>query len=60
MFLDRVKIIIKAGNGGNGSTSFLRNKMTAKGGPDGGEGGKGGCADAEGSEGGYEDRLLCG
>ena len=42
MFLDRVKIIIKAGNGGNGSTSFLRNKMTAKGGPDGGEGGKGG------------------
>ena len=42
MFLDRVKIIIKAGNGGNGSTSFLRNAMTAKGGPDGGEGGKGG------------------
>lgn len=42
MFLDRVKISIKAGNGGNGSTSFLRNAMTAKGGPDGGEGGKGG------------------
>ncbi len=42
MFLDRVKIIIKAGNGGNGSASFLRNKMTAKGGPDGGEGGNGG------------------
>ena len=42
MFLDRVKILIKAGNGGNGSTSFLRNAMTAKGGPDGGEGGKGG------------------
>lgn len=42
MFLDRVKIVIKAGNGGNGSTSFLRNAMTAKGGPDGGEGGKGG------------------
>lgn len=42
MFLDRVKIIIKAGNGGNGSTAFLRNAMTAKGGPDGGEGGKGG------------------
>lgn len=42
MFLDRVKISIKAGNGGNGSTSFLRNAMTAKGGPDGGEGGRGG------------------
>lgn len=42
MFLDRVKITIKAGNGGNGSISFLRNKMTAKGGPDGGEGGNGG------------------
>lgn len=42
MFLDRVKIIIKAGNGGNGSTSFLRNVQTAKGGPDGGEGGNGG------------------
>ena len=42
MFLDRVKITIKAGDGGNGSTSFLRNAMTAKGGPDGGEGGKGG------------------
>ena len=42
MFLDRVKISIKAGNGGKGSTSFLRNAMTAFGGPDGGEGGKGG------------------
>ena len=42
MFLDRVKISIKAGNGGKGSTSFLRNVMTAFGGPDGGEGGKGG------------------
>lgn len=42
MFLDRVKITIKAGNGGNGSTSFLRNAQTANGGPDGGEGGNGG------------------
>ena len=42
MFLDRVKISIKAGNGGKGSTSFLRNAQTANGGPDGGEGGKGG------------------
>ncbi len=42
MFLDRVKISIKAGNGGNGSASFLRNAQTMKGGPDGGEGGNGG------------------
>lgn len=42
MFLDRVKINIKAGNGGNGSTSFLHSAQTANGGPDGGEGGKGG------------------
>ncbi len=42
MFLDRVKILIKAGNGGKGSTSFLRTKKTANGGPDGGDGGNGG------------------
>jgi len=42
MFLDRVKISIKAGNGGKGSASFLRTKLVANGGPDGGEGGKGG------------------
>ncbi len=42
MFLDRVKIFIKAGNGGKGSTSFLRTKLTMKGGPDGGDGGRGG------------------
>ncbi len=42
MFLDRVKIKIKAGNGGNGHLSFLRTKLNMKGGPDGGDGGKGG------------------
>lgn len=42
MFLDRVKITIKAGNGGSGSTSFLRTKLVMNGGPDGGDGGKGG------------------
>lgn len=42
MFLDRVKISIKAGNGGKGSTSFLRTKLTENGGPDGGDGGNGG------------------
>ena len=43
MFLDRVKISIKAGNGGKGAVSFLRNALTANGGPDGGDGGRGGC-----------------
>ena len=42
MFLDRVKISIKAGNGGKGSTSFLRTKLVENGGPDGGDGGNGG------------------
>lgn len=42
MFLDRVKISIKSGNGGKGSTSFLRTKLTENGGPDGGDGGNGG------------------
>ena len=42
MFLDRVKISIKAGNGGKGAVSFLRNALTANGGPDGGDGGRGG------------------
>ena len=42
MFLDRVKIKIKAGDGGNGAVSFLRTKLTMNGGPDGGDGGKGG------------------
>ncbi|MBQ8452094.1 MAG: GTPase ObgE [Clostridia bacterium] len=42
MYLDRVKIFIKAGNGGNGKTSFHTEKYVEKGGPDGGDGGKGG------------------
>ena len=42
MYLDRVKIFIKAGNGGNGKTSFHTEKYVAKGGPDGGDGGRGG------------------
>lgn len=42
MFVDKVKILIKAGNGGDGATSFLRDKFTMKGGPDGGDGGRGG------------------
>ena len=42
MFVDRVKMQIKAGNGGNGAISFLHEKFVAKGGPAGGDGGKGG------------------
>ena len=41
-FLDQVKIYKKAGNGGDGSPSFRREKFIEFGGPDGGDGGKGG------------------
>lgn len=42
MFVDKAKITIKAGNGGNGAVSFHREKYVAAGGPDGGDGGNGG------------------
>lgn len=42
MFLDKAKIYIKAGNGGDGKVSFHREKYVPMGGPDGGDGGKGG------------------
>jgi len=42
VFIDKVTIYIKAGDGGNGCVSFRREKYVAKGGPDGGDGGKGG------------------
>lgn len=42
MFTDRVVLQIKAGDGGNGITSFLHYKGVVNGGPDGGDGGKGG------------------
>lgn len=42
MFVDRVKIHIKGGDGGNGCVSFYRAKYITHGGPDGGDGGKGG------------------
>lgn len=41
-FVDHVKITAKAGNGGNGSMSFHREKFVLQGGPDGGDGGDGG------------------
>ena len=42
MFVDRVKIHVKGGNGGNGMGSFFRAKYITHGGPDGGDGGRGG------------------
>ena len=41
MFIDRATINIKAGDGGNGITSFIHYKGKVSGGPDGGDGGKG-------------------
>lgn len=41
-FSDEAEIFVKAGDGGNGSASFRREKYVAKGGPDGGNGGNGG------------------
>lgn len=42
MFVDKTRIYIKAGNGGDGKVNFYRDTLTMHGGPDGGDGGKGG------------------
>ncbi len=42
MFIDKIKIHVKAGDGGNGAISFHREKYVPAGGPDGGDGGRGG------------------
>ncbi len=48
-FVDYVKICCRSGHGGAGSMHFMRNRVTAKGGPDGGNGGRGGHVIARGS-----------
>ncbi|HMO81911.1 MAG TPA: GTPase ObgE [Pyrinomonadaceae bacterium] len=51
MFIDRVRIKVKAGNGGNGVTAFRREKFVPRGGPSGGDGGRGGNVFLESDEG---------
>jgi GTP-binding protein len=50
-FLDRVKVMVASGAGGNGCASFRREKFIEFGGPDGGDGGDGGSVIAEAVEG---------
>ena len=49
-FVDYVKVFLRSGSGGGGSTHFRREKFIPKGGPDGGNGGRGGHVILKGNE----------
>lgn len=56
MFIDEVRILVKAGDGGNGCLAFRREKYVPRGGPSGGDGGRGGDVILVSSE--HENTLL--
>ena len=56
MFIDEVRILVKAGDGGNGCLAFRREKFVPKGGPSGGDGGRGGDVTVVATE--HQNTLL--
>jgi GTP-binding protein len=56
MFIDEVRILVKAGDGGNGCLAFRREKFVPRGGPSGGDGGRGGDVILVSSE--HQNTLL--
>jgi len=56
MFIDEVRILVKAGDGGNGCLAFRREKFVPRGGPSGGDGGRGGDVELVATE--HQNTLL--